>query len=309
MNCKNCGEKLSAFSAYCEKCGQKAFSTKEWLAYHGKLLLAFLKKRLWLVIIVSVVIIGTIAVSIIASASKQIDPLDYITVDVSGYSGAGTIKVGIDYETLADKILGPVPDKNTAKGYEEYVEYTKHLEKLENSLYVSADKYRGLSNGDYFLVTITVEDAELFNECGFNLKKSEYSKAINIGKDCTTLAEPTEFDLLNHIDVMFHGENGNGYTIISDEKTYASIILNDNSTTKIEMLCYENWFGGGYTCSIYLTETGKSASIKLNIDNQSNVSNGDTVTISIDDTDITTLVEYGILITPSNRTYQVKNLT
>ena len=309
MNCKNCGEKLSAFSAYCEKCGQKAFSTKEWLAYYGNLLLSFLKKRLWLSISVAVAIVLVVVGGIILNTSKQLNPMDYVVVDTRGYSGAGRLSLSIDTQSLADKLLGPVPDKTTAKGYEQHAEYTKQLKRLEQALFVSSDVYGGLSNDDFFIVTVTITDAELFKELGAKLKDTVYTKTLQIGKDCDSFEVPVEFNIFDHIAVEFNGDNGNGYVVISDDKIYAPITFNPERTTQLEILCYENWFGGGYTCSIYFEDTRSSASITLSLENASKLSNGSTATISISESDIKTLVEQGVLITPSSKTYQVTGLS
>ena len=132
---------------------------------------------------------------------------------------------------------------------------------------------------------------------------------MQIGKDCESFETPVEFNLLDHIFVEFHGENGNGYVVVSDDKIYAPITFNPERTTQLEILCYENRFGGSYTCSIYFEDTRSSASITLSLENATKLSNGSSATISISESDIKTLTEQGVLITPTSKTYQVTGLS
>ena len=93
MKCQNCGEQLAVFSHYCENCGVKALSTQEWWKYIGVTVVAFFKKRIWLVAVLACALALSVGLGIWRNVTNTIDPVDYVLIQTSGFNGDGEIEV------------------------------------------------------------------------------------------------------------------------------------------------------------------------------------------------------------------------
>ncbi len=306
MNCKKCQAKLPSFSSYCENCGTKCPSFAKWLKYYGASLLALLKKRIWLTAIIAGVLVITIGLSIFLSLSNNIDPSDYIIAEVNGFSENGSVAVHIDYESLAEKVLGKKPEPDTAKKYEKYVEYMAEFERLKSTLEVKTDKTQGLKNGDFFIATVTVVDTTFFEEHGFELKEESYTKPLQIGKDTAALDEPAEVDLFKYVEVSFAGDNNRGWLNISNKNKTDTIIFASGNEMEITAKCEYTW--GEYHLLIHFPEYEISVSLDFEVSESNALQNGDAIVITFDEDKFQLLSKYGITVKEYAHTYIVEGL-
>lgn len=307
MNCKHCGEKLAAFSHYCENCGEKGPSPKEWWGHLGKSVGAFLKKRLWLTITTAAVLVAIIGLSIWWSIANHFDVTDYIVTEISGFNEDGSIRVSIDYNALCERVIGPKPDTNTAKGYEKYAEYLKQREMLLSTLSVSADRTSGLKNGDFYIVTVTVLDEKPFKEFDIRFEEKSYKRTLQVGKDSPAFETPVDLNLFDYISPVFEGENGNGIIDFPNEKKACTLTFGSGKTLELTIGCAKSW--SSFALTINIPETGEMVYAYFNIDRSSDLSNADTITLTLDENDLIALRRCGIRVTSYESTYTVSGLT
>lgn len=306
MNCKQCNEKLALFSSYCENCSAKGPSFGEWWQFIGASSLAFLKKRIWLTATLIGILILSIGGGILWSALSQIDPSDYVVTYTSGFDNNGYIQVGIDYDALCEKVIGPKPDKETKKGYEQYSAYMEKAETLQSTLRVAADRTAGLKNGDYYIVTVQVLDPTPYEDLGVKLKKEVYQKTLQIGENSTNFDTPVEVDLFEYIDTSFNGTNGSGYFVLSDENKETSLRYPSGYTVTLRTRCYETW--GGYRLQLEIKETYENFFVDISSNKNSGLNNGDTLVLMLDESSLDALLSTGIKAITSSKTYQVTGL-
>lgn len=306
MNCTQCNEKLSLFSSYCENCGEKGPSFKEWWQFIRTTCLALLKKRIWLTATVIGILVLSIGGGILWSTLSQIDPTDYVVTRASGFDNNGRIQVGIDYDALCEKIIGPKPDQTSKKGYEKYSSYVEKVETLQSTLRVTADRTTGLKNGDYYIVTVQVLDPTPYENLGVKLKKEVYQKTLQIGEDSITFDLPVEIDLFDYIDISFNGTNGSGYFVLSDESKETTLRYPSGYTTTLRTRCYETW--SGYRLQLENKETYETFFVDITSNKNSGLNNGDTLTLMFDEANLETLLGAGVKVTTLSKTYQVTGL-
>ena len=307
MNCKRCNEKLALFSNYCENCSEKAPSVKEWWQFIGASFIAFLKKRVWLTVAVVGVLVFSIGFSILWGAITEFDPTDYIITHTTGYDQNGYLSFEIDYPALCEKVLGREPNPETKRGYEKHAEYLKKAETLENTLRVTADRTSGLKNGDYFIITVSISDTELYKSYGINCKDDIYSKTLKVGKDCDPFDTPIAINLFDYIDVSFSGENGNGQFVINNETKETVLNYASGNTVTMNTQCYKSW--GEYNMYVSLKEIGDGVLISVNVSQDSDLTNGEMIMLILNESDLVDLSRLGINVTESQNTYTVSGLT
>ena len=306
MTCSKCGEKLALFSNFCENCGAQGPSAKGWWKFIGSSAASFFKRRIWLTIVVAAVLVFSVGFGIWHSATHNLVLTDFVTTSSTGYNGNGSIRVEIDYEALCEKVLGKVPDSSTAKGYEKYTTYIEQKEALLDSLYVSADRTTRMKNDDFYTVTIRVLDSAVFKELGYDLKEDTYQKTFQVGKDCPTFDIPENINLFDYIELNYHGNDVDGYVVFSDEAQSITLVLESGESVEMSIQCRESWIG--YVCYVSFPKTNEGVSIQLQVDKSTSLSNGDIITVTLDEDDVAELNTLGIVLEITERTYQVTGL-
>ena len=306
MKCKNCGEKVFFLSNYCESCGSEVESVWSITKSNALKFLSFIKKRKLATCIVLGVLVAIIAFSTVWDVTHRLDPTDYITVSVGGFEGKGEIEPAIDYTALCEKLLGKEPDATTKKGYEKTKEYNKNRALIAECFSIAADRAYGLSNGDMFIVTVKVLDKAIIEDLGYNLVHDEYYITMQVGKDCDSLGEPTELDLLQYINASFSGTNGYGeYEIVCSAEP---IEINHPTAGKINLTLeyYESFFQDGIYVKI--SDTTERIYVDLTVEAEDSLSNGDKIKISIDEDSIEDMRELGFVIETTRKTVIVSGL-
>ena len=201
-----------------------------------------------------------------AGSSKTIDLNHYLTVEVEGYDGYGTAYATIDWSAIEKKYGSRISyTKDARTQYGQYLGVTNPMSVLENSVYVSVDNPRGLSNDDTVTYTWNIDEDVLKNlDCKVKTKDGE--------KKVSGLDEVGKFDAFADLSVTFTGRDTKGQA----ELDYTGTDLN----------LYD-----------------------FNCDQTSGLSNGDTVTVSISDSNVDYYAEtLGMVPMEMEKEYTVEGL-
>ena len=134
MTCKKCGKEVFSGDLFCENCGEKV-STETTEAKQPSAFENFMNKfksdkktrNIGLAVLGGLIVI-IIAIAIIASAGNTIKLTDYITAEVIGIDGYGTVQFDIDEEKLYGDVFGAAP----ADTYENLAKLLQYEEKCDN---------------------------------------------------------------------------------------------------------------------------------------------------------------------------------
>lgn len=311
MKCPNCGKEYSWNSSFCEHCGKPVESavSKSITAFKKTINtgIQICKRKKWILPTVILVVVVLIVGSIILNKQQNIDFTEYVTIEVSGYDGFGNLKATIDYDALAEKVLGKVPDSNSKDEYERYLSYLKNKESLKSMISLEVDKTSQLKNGDFVLVTVAVENDPVFADNKIKVKDEPYTETFEIGKDTNKLLELREINLLEAVSVLFLGLNGDGGAEISRE--FINIDLNSDENVK-ETITFSFTSGWGYSYfEVHSSlDNQKYLMIKVLMENTENLSNGDTVKVIIEPNEAVLAEMFGVKITNVEREYTVSGL-
>lgn len=312
MKCEHCNKNIDIDSIYCAHCGKEVKSFQRRVVVKTKTVfdqsVSLCKKRKWILPVTLGVIVALIIASVIANYEKKLDFTDYASFEISGYDGFGTLDIKIDYDKLAEAVLGKSPDSEVKKEYEKYVDYIKSKQELMQLFSVQVDKSENLKNGDFVLVTIYVENSSIFKDNKIAAPNEKYTKTFEIGTDTEKLTELTEIDLLKHITVEFSGQNGDGYATISNEEFDINITSNDGKQYTLTCRYNEPKYGEP-NIEIRSSQTSdRYWMIKISLESNSNLSNGDTIKLILKHSEITFAEELGVKISTIEKEYTVSGL-
>lgn len=317
MYCTKCGKEIAEGSLFCGSCGAKvgepaqkeetgtASSMDNAVNEPAQSEQAGEKPRLnvpdkpagklpgKLIAVVAAVVIVVIVVIAVAFSGRKITTVsinDYVSVSFSGYDTVGTASVEFDYDTFtadyADlewdedallDLMEEVYDDEYMAEIEDYIEEVLALYEPADLIYeefyyaASLDSASGLSNGDTVTLTWEVSEEEL-EEIGTVLScEFEYT---DIEATVTGLEEVGTYDPFDDIEVSFSGTAPSGTASAST-------------------------IGSGNIAS----------SLRYSLNQTNNLSNGDTVTVTIT-TDADAFVESdGVVLSPVEKEYTVEGLS
>lgn len=130
-----------------------------------------------------------------ACSGKSLNMQDYASAVFDGLDTRGAAVVTLDYDKIADKVLGQVPDLTSG---EQLLQYTADRAALEMALQCQYDQGQDLSNGDTFHATVQVNE-EKAKELGFSVKDAELQFTVE------GLREPVIIDAFQDVEVKFVG--------------------------------------------------------------------------------------------------------
>lgn len=312
MKCEHCGKPIGVLSNYCEYCGKpvesvgKRISSTVTKLFKG--CIDLFKKKKWMLPVILGVIVALIAVSVFINRDRNLDFTDYLTFEVSGYDGAGTLAVSVDYDKLAEAVLGKEPNKESKKEYEKYIKYQENKELLVYSVSATADKTKELGNGDYFLVTVQLNVTTFFEQNKISVNSDTYTKTFEIGIDTEKLTELTEVNIIDLINVEFFGKNGEGYANISYGKFDVDVTTLDGESYTLTLDYQKTYFSGDHFSMSSSKEGVTDVMINAEFENNGKLSNGDTVKMTISFPEAALAEEYGIKIPVTEKEYTVSGL-
>ena len=305
--CEKCGEKHGLMGGFCEKCGAPLPTFLEQITILAKFSFAFCKKKKWPFAVIGGLIAIIILISIITSIPRRVDLTDYLVYSVSGCDGYGELDVDIDIEALGKKLLGKKPAGDNKDTYEEFIEYSLLLEEIQQSLYVHVNDNANLSNKSLCLVTVIIDDFEIFSELGYEFKELKQSVVVEIGTDTPSLAEPTGIDIFSKVSVEFDGSNGNGEAYIVMEKDVQFTVIDSNGNEQTVFVSFVSPLWGYDSFEIRMSGKEQYINLQVDISQENGLSNGDKVTLAIQENNL--LFEFfGLSLTSYEKVYEVSGL-
>lgn len=236
------------------------------------------------VAVAAVVVVGGV---LIATHKPTVNLNKYITLSAEGYNSIGTLDVEFDTDKL-EKDYGKKIAKNFQKAMKNHEEDTYGLSNLAGSLYEggetslfvtycadgSADKTRNLSNGDVVTYTWDGVNEQTKKEAEelFGVK----IKCSDVTYKVSGLTAVNTFDAFDGVEVEFDGISPDGSATVNTLPT---------------------------------AEAAKS--LYYTLDEQYNLANGDTVTVTVHSNrdDFSDCIEkYGAILAATEKTYTVEGL-
>lgn len=236
------------------------------------------------VAVAAVVVVGGV---LIATHKPTVNLNKYITLSAEGYNSIGTLDVEFDTDKL-EKDYGKKIAKNFQKAMKNHEEDTYGLSNLAGSLYEgnetslfvtycadgSADKTRNLSNGDVVTYTWDGVNEQTKKEAEelFGVK----IKCSDVTYKVSGLTAVNTFDAFDGVEVEFDGISPDGSATVN---------------------------------TLPIAEAAKS--LYYTLDEQYNLANGDTVTVTVHSNrdDFSDCIEkYGAIPAATEKTYTVEGL-
>lgn len=268
----------------------------------------FFKKNMgWLIAAGAVLLAAIVALIILLCRphNQVIDLNDYVSLELGGYENRGTIDENVlpfDTDKLVADVLGRLPDKDYETD-EERDAYYKDLSAAEAIIgAIKADfefsdgSYSGnLKNGDRVKITVTADSA-VFKKHGADLKNATFVRELIIGADTAALPDDSKISVLTHCRPNFSGFNGQGRASFTDE-TYIPF-KNPSPTVENLVVTLKLTEISELYASFEITSGEKTVtkSVMLSVSKDSNLSNGDKITVSAEESDFDFLKEYGLSI-------------
>lgn len=221
MICTYCGKEIQNGITFCPYCGSTVNNAKE----NTKM-----KKHNPAKVLVSIAAVAVVAAGgwAFANRTPTIDVSKYMTLSADGYNTVGKLNISFDTEKL-EKDYGKQIATRFKKQMKNLKDDTYGLSSLTASLYDgyetdlfaetcatgSADKTKGLSNGD--VVTYTWDDNSDEAEEAFGVKV----KYTDITYTVSGLASVNTFDAFDGVDVEFSGISPDGRATVNSLPTAA----------------------------------------------------------------------------------------
>lgn len=221
MICTYCGKEIQNGITFCPYCGSTVNNAKE----NTKM-----KKHNPAKVLVSIAAVAVVAAGgwAFANRTPTIDVSKYMTLSADGYNTVGKLNISFDTEKL-EKDYGKQIATRFKKQMKNLKDGTYGLSSLTASLYDgyeadlfaetcatgSADKTKGLSNGD--VVTYTWDDNSDEAEEAFGVKV----KYTDITYTVSGLASVNTFDAFDGVDVEFSGISPDGRATVNSLPTAA----------------------------------------------------------------------------------------
>ena len=221
MICTHCGKEIQNGITFCPYCGSAVNNAKE----NTKM-----KKHNPAKVLVPIAAVAVVAAGgwAFANRTPTIDVSKYMTLSADGYNTVGKLNISFDTEKL-EKDYGKQIATRFKKQMKNLKDDTYGLSSLTASLYDgyeadlfaetcatgSADKTKGLSNGD--VVTYTWDDNSDEAEEAFGVKV----KYTDITYTVSGLASVNTFDAFDGVDVEFSGISPDGRATVNSLPTAA----------------------------------------------------------------------------------------
>ena len=221
MICTHCGKEIQNGITFCPYCGSAVNNAKE----NTKM-----KKHNPAKVLVPIAAVAVVAAGgwAFANRTPTIDVSKYMTLSADGYNTVGKLNISFDTEKL-EKDYGKQIATRFKKQMKNLKDDTYGLSSLTASLYDgyeadlfaetcatgSADKTKGLSNGD--VVTYTWDDNSDEAEEAFGVKV----KYSDITYTVSGLASVNTFDAFDGVDVEFSGISPDGRATVNSLPTAA----------------------------------------------------------------------------------------
>ena len=316
MKCIKCGTENKEDAKYCVNCGEELNKENKTLTNNKPN-----KKTIYLATVFVALIAIVAGTLFFLNQKPTINFNDYLVVETSGYDGYGTISASIDWEKIAQDYNGKIEydeneiDELTSNyGYiglysASALKSIDPSEAIQGIVTLSTDKNSNLSNNDVVTISFNESNIELAKKivkCNFKYSDTTYT--------VTNLEDVQQLDIFaNFKDEFINYEGPTSLTSasIDQKETDGYVLVNENGLTVTAKGYYYN------TNKLYIQAYKDGINIantSLSLDKTSDLSNGDVLTLGIEDPEF--LLNYGYApkdvskeIIVSNRPEILANLT
>ena len=285
MYCKNCGQKISSTSTFCEFCGTEQEKTNQKRPLNIKKLWPFAAVGIALMVVIILVVALT-------TGPKSLDLHDYVQISMENtYDGHAYVYATLNCDKLLEEITEKEHKEFSEYCYEQLVgsldSYEGQLIAFDKALSLELNEENGsLKNGDVVSFTLRNElgeEDEVFFQILQNLTGIKFKdRTIRITID--GLEEITEVDLQDYVKVIYKGLSG--YAEASVKRTISEpVVLHSSKATMTLLFEYDSVL----TLTVSSKEETQTETISFfaveehletyngTLYNASNVSVGDTV--------------------------------
>ena len=211
MVCKKCGKEIFNGDLFCENCGEKVTTNSTNESAKPSAVNNLLNKmktdkktRHICFAVLGGIVALIIAIAIIASAGNTVKLTDYMTAEVIGIDGYGTVKFDIDEEKLYKDVFGEAP-ADTYENFAKMLQYEEKCESLMDCITVLEVENNGkFSNNDTAVIEITFENDG--NKFGKTIKGGTFKYNIS-GLEKGEVIDPFSEE---YVTITFAGANGFG---------------------------------------------------------------------------------------------------
>lgn len=239
-------------------------------------------KKVWVIIAGLAVAIAVTIFLIIQPPT--IDLNKYIIYDASGYDGYGQCTIKIDWDAIKDEYGDKVKYSNKTQNEYGSIIGQSPIDIIKNNTELCQDVSDKLHNGDVVKFTLNVNNENLINNINCQVRYSDGIYTIS------NLEEANKIDFFSSIKeslITFSGRNGNAYATFNENLANDLEIYRDDNFI---IVLKENYHSKYFEV---IKDNKSIASIGLEIDNNSGLSNGDDVNVYLSDP--LKLVDYGYL--------------
>ncbi len=317
--CPNCNATVDHDLNFCTSCGAALAQNTVAQPAPEKKKIKIDFKELWnkyqkfILIGAGVLVALIVLIVVIALMPRSVNVADYMEINVDGYEGYSNFVWDLDEDEFFDAATG---GKYTAKlkkssnsasssslsslmgdlqqASKAYLEYEAARTAITSALdieieYPEGKKSTNLTNDDVITFTFTC-DEKVAKEYGFKLKKDTYEYTVAELKTAST------FDVMKYFDVSFSGIDGAGRAAITSEETevkVGDITFSINEDSDYVYCSSDEWYS--------------NRTLYISLDNNSGLSSGDEVTLSVN-TDAGEFAEYGVILTSTTKKVTVPEL-
>lgn len=316
MFCEKCGKPNEDGVRFCEFCG--APMAEEAVAAAAaapvatapavpkvtlmdKIKAVHQKNKLLLPIIaaalVVVIVVGIVLAVVLTNNAKKVEMADYVKVEVSGCDGYGNITYEFDSFSFFLRLTGDKsasgygaidPDTFPEEQREPIQQQAMKYKALLNSVDVTLELPEGrtddtLHNGDKVTVKVTCDTTKA-EGLDANIITGEFTYEV---KD---LEAPKTFNVLDYYEVVFDGYDGYGsYELVCKESAVVQLgkIAVETKADESYITVHISDEDGGWENTYY---------VEVTADSYRNLSNGDTLTLSVPYLDEDEYTEYGVIM-------------
>lgn len=311
MYCKNCGKEINSGDAFCGSCGQPVQSTENVIVNAQEIKqenvttkapkTISIKKdtiKKWGPVVGAVAVALIIVIAIIVNLTTKVSLEDYVAEEISfgGINGYGYVDTSdvIDYSRLQDELIGEF--KGTESMYnEDYWEYS--FATVNDYIEYTWDALNGsLSNGDIIVLTVSIDKTGM-KENKFFQKKISGKETQFFYFEVQGLEEGVAIDVFDAVEEVVFDTTKTNYKLNFYLKDNYEKSYDNNITVKVE-----------YGSVVVYGDDFRSFSVDLNTvtDNINEKTKSTKLEIDCDPTDY---VEYGLVISPSEKEFDLSILS
>ena len=253
-----------------------------------------------------VALIVLILVLVLHKPTVLLDVTEYVDFKISGYNGFGVATCEMDWTGLETEALGEYPTGTDSKSKKKQSEYREKIAILKSAIKLDFTKKENVSVGDVLKATVTVDTSA---EEQLDVKFSG-NKTVEYTVKEKDLNGSSAFDLIDEfLQVNFTGVSGSAKAVpaIKERKEEYRFTTYDGTEYIINATVTE---AGAVQLRFVNAKDDTYEEIRLNVtlDKTEGISNGDSVTLKLEDNATKALMDYGLSLSKKEAAFKAEKL-